>query len=95
MTGKRVVFTGGTGKAGRHVLPHLKSRGYELLNVDLRPFDHPGIGTLIADLSDSGQAFNALTTHFGFNGFEDGTAAGGTRRRGAFCRDTAGPDRAR
>ena len=72
MTGKRVVFTGGTGKAGRHVLPHLKSKGYELLNVDLRPFDHPGIGTLIADLSDSGQAFNALTTHFGFNGFEDG-----------------------
>ena len=35
MTAKRVVFTGGTGKAGRHVLPHLKSKGYELLNVDL------------------------------------------------------------
>ena len=49
MTGKRVVFTGGTGKAGRHVLPHLKSRGYDLLNVDLKPFDHPGISTLIAD----------------------------------------------
>src|SRR6266850_1249716 len=45
MTGKRVVFTGGTGKAGRHVLPHLKSKGYDLLNVDLKPFDHPGINT--------------------------------------------------
>ena len=31
MTGKRVVFTGGTGKAGRHILPHLKSKGYDLL----------------------------------------------------------------
>ena len=53
MTGKRVVFTGGTGKAGRHVLPHLKSKGYDLLNVDLKPSDHPGISTLIADLTHS------------------------------------------
>src|SRR6266436_7351172 len=72
MTGKRVVFTGVTGKAGRHVLPHLKSKGYDLLNVDLNPFDHPGINTLIADLTHSGQAFNALTTHFGFDRFEAG-----------------------
>jgi nucleoside-diphosphate-sugar epimerase len=72
MTGKRVVFTGGTGKAGRHVLPHLIGKGYELLNVDLKPFDHPGIHTLIADLTDSGQAFNALTTHFGFDRFKSG-----------------------
>jgi len=72
MTGKRVVFTGGTGTAGRHVLPHLKSMGYDLLNVDLKPFDHPGISTLIADLTHSGQAFNALTTHFGFDRFEAG-----------------------
>src|SRR6185312_6589212 len=72
MTGKRVVFTGGTGKAGRHVLPHLKSKGYDLLNVDLKPFDHPGINTLIADLTHSGQAFNALTAHFGFDGFRGG-----------------------
>jgi nucleoside-diphosphate-sugar epimerase len=72
MTGKRVVFTGGTGKAGRHAVPHLKSRGYDLLNVDLKSFDHPGIDTLIADLTDSGQAFNALTTHFSRDGFKSG-----------------------
>ena len=72
MTGKRVVFTGGTGKAGRHVLPHLLSRGYDLLNVDLKRLDHPCIHTLIADLTNSGQAFNALTTHFGFDCFESG-----------------------
>ena len=27
MTGKRVVFTGGTGKAGRHVVPYLVDKG--------------------------------------------------------------------
>ena len=42
MTGKRVVFTGGTGKAGRHAVPHLLTKGYTVLNVDLKPFDHPG-----------------------------------------------------
>jgi len=72
MTAKRVVFTGGTGKAGRHALPYLKDKGYDLLNVDLRPSEHPDIKTLIADLTDSGEAFNALTTHFGFEGFRAG-----------------------
>jgi nucleoside-diphosphate-sugar epimerase len=72
MTGKRVVFTGGTGKAGRHVLPYLLDKGYRLLNVDLKPFDNPSVNTLIADLTDNGQAFNALTTHFGFEGFRAG-----------------------
>ena len=72
MTGKRVVFTGGTGKAGRHVVPYLVDKGYRLLNVDLKPFAHPSVNTLIADLTDNGQAFNALTTHFGFEGFRSG-----------------------
>jgi UDP-glucose 4-epimerase len=69
---KRIVFTGGTGKAGRHALPHLLAKGYSILNVDLKPFDHPGVNTLIADLTDSGQAFNALSTHFGFEGYDEG-----------------------
>jgi nucleoside-diphosphate-sugar epimerase len=73
---KRIVFTGGSGKAGRHVVPHLLAKGHEILNVDLKPLDCPGVNTLIADLTDGGQAFNALTTHFGFGGFEEGQAAG-------------------
>jgi nucleoside-diphosphate-sugar epimerase len=72
MTGKRIVFTGGTGKAGRHAVPHLLANGYTVLNVDLKPFDHSGVNTLIADLTDSGQAFNALSMHFGFEGFRTG-----------------------
>ena len=69
---KRIIFTGGTGKAGRHAVPHLLAKGYSILNVDLKPLELPGVNTLIADLTDSGQAFNALTTHFGFDGYDDG-----------------------
>ncbi len=69
---KRIVFTGGTGKAGRHAVPHLLSKGYSILNVDLKPLDLSGVNTLIADVTDSGQAFNALSQHFGFEGYETG-----------------------
>src|SRR6202795_1828729 len=72
MCAKRIVFTGGTGKAGRHAVPHLLAKGYKILNVDLKPLDLPGVNTLIADLTDNGQAFNALTTHFGFDGYNGG-----------------------
>lgn len=69
---KRIVFTGGTGKAGRHAVPHLLAKGYSILNLDLKPLDCPGVNTLITDITDSGQVFNALTTHFGFDGYDHG-----------------------
>ncbi|MDR3514438.1 MAG: NAD(P)-dependent oxidoreductase [Azospirillaceae bacterium] len=69
---KRVIFTGGTGKAGRHAVQHLLAKGYAVLNLDLKPLDLPGVNTLITDTSDSGAVFNALTTHFGFDGFDEG-----------------------
>jgi UDP-glucose 4-epimerase len=69
---QRIVFTGGSGKAGRHVVPWLKAKGHDILNVDLKPLDCPGVNTLIADVTDSGQMFNALSMHFGFGGFETG-----------------------
>ena len=69
---KRIVFTGGSGKAGRHVVRYLVDQGHEVLNVDLTPLDLPGVNTLIADIADSGQMFNALSMHFGFEEFETG-----------------------
>lgn len=69
---KRIVFTGGSGKAGRHVVPYLVDRGHEVLNLDLKPLGHPGVNTLITDVTDSGEVFNALSMHFGFDGFETG-----------------------
>jgi len=69
--GKRIIFTGGSGKAGRHCIPYLLSKGHTVLNLDLLPLPNPdGVGenpdvyTLKADLTDSGQVFNALSSHF-------------------------------
>ncbi|MBZ9653721.1 NAD-dependent epimerase/dehydratase family protein [Phyllobacterium lublinensis] len=73
---KRIVFTGGTGKAGRHVVRYLVDQGYDILNVDLVPLEQPGVNTLIADIADSGEMFNVLTSHFGFEGFETGKGPG-------------------
>jgi nucleoside-diphosphate-sugar epimerase len=69
---KRIVFTGGSGKAGRHAIAHLLARGHRILNVDLEPVEQAGVNTLIADIEDGGAIFNALTTHFGFEGFDAG-----------------------
>jgi UDP-glucose 4-epimerase len=69
---KRIVFTGGSGKAGRHVVPYLLDKGHEVFNLDLVPLNHPGVNTLITDLTDSGQTFNALSMHFDFKGLETG-----------------------
>ncbi len=69
---KRIVFTGGTGKAGRHVVAYLAAHAYQVLNIDLAPLEQPDVKTLIADITDGGQVFNALSSHFGFEGFETG-----------------------
>jgi nucleoside-diphosphate-sugar epimerase len=69
---QRILFTGGSGKAGRHVLPWLARQGYEILNFDLKASEHAQIPTLFGDITDEGQVFNAMTSHFGFDGFKRG-----------------------
>jgi len=51
--GKRIVFTGGSGKVGRYVIPHLLERGHRVLNVDMAPLKSPIVNTLLADLADA------------------------------------------
>ena len=63
-TGKKIVFTGGSGVAGRHVIEKLISYGHEILNVDVVPLDNPKVHTLKADLTDGAQTFNSLSCHF-------------------------------
>ena len=43
MSGKRIVFTGGSGKAGRHAVAHLVAHGCSVLNVDLKPLEAAGV----------------------------------------------------
>ncbi|KFZ22757.1 hypothetical protein V502_02759 [Pseudogymnoascus sp. VKM F-4520 (FW-2644)] len=62
--GKRVVFTGGSGKAGRHVIPELLKKGHQVLNLDLETLNQPDVYTLKTDLTQPGQVFNALCGQF-------------------------------
>ena len=72
MTKKRIFFTGGSGKAGKHVIPYLLDQGHKVMNVDLMPLDHPGVDNLVADITDSGQIFNALSSYAGLDELEPG-----------------------
>ena len=59
---KNIIFTGGSGKAGKHVVQYLVDHGYNVLNLDTKPLANPKVRTLITDITDSGQVFNALTS---------------------------------
>jgi nucleoside-diphosphate-sugar epimerase len=61
---QRIVFTGGSGVAGRHVISKLLEHGHDILNVDIISLDNPKVYTLKADLTDGAQAFNSLSCHF-------------------------------
>ncbi len=73
MNKKRIFFTGGSGKAGRHVIPYLLHQGYRVMNVDLVPLAYPGVDNLQADITDSGQIFNAMSSYAGLDELELGT----------------------
>ena len=67
---KRVLFTGGSGKAGRHVVRTLVESGYRVLNIDTRPLADPDVRTLITDITDAGQVFNAFSAYTGLHEFD-------------------------
>ena len=69
----RILFTGGAGKAGRHVVPYLMNNGHHVVNIDKVPLELPGVDNLIADITDSGQMFNAMSTYANFGELEPGT----------------------
>ena len=68
----RVLFTGGSGKAGKHVVAYLAAQGHRVLNVDRVPLRMAGVADLVADITDSGQMFNAMTAYSGGDELEDG-----------------------
>jgi nucleoside-diphosphate-sugar epimerase len=68
----RVFFTGGSGKAGRHVVPYLVAQGHRVLNFDRVPLGAAGAHDLIGDICDAGQVYSALRTHAGYDEMEEG-----------------------
>jgi nucleoside-diphosphate-sugar epimerase len=67
---KTIMFTGGSGKAGRHVVQYLVEQGHQVLNIDARPLDYSKVRTLVTDITDSGQVFNALSSYAGPHEFD-------------------------
>lgn len=56
----KIVVTGGSGKTGRWVVGHLRERGHVVRNID---WAHDGSGhglSLVADLTDPGQAHELI-----------------------------------
>ncbi len=68
----RIFFTGGSGKAGKYVIPYLLNKGHRVMNVDLSPLDYPGVDNLMADITDAGQMFNAMSSYAGLDELEPG-----------------------
>ena len=63
----RIFFTGGSGKAGRHVVAWLRDQGHAVTNADLEPAGIEGVADLIVDLTDPGQVYSALTMRRDFD----------------------------
>jgi nucleoside-diphosphate-sugar epimerase len=56
----RIVVTGGSGKAGRWTIRHLRSAGHDVLNVDVVHDPSPHGGSVLADLTDPDQCLEVL-----------------------------------
>ncbi|MFU8898107.1 MAG: NAD-dependent epimerase/dehydratase family protein [Roseinatronobacter sp.] len=69
----RILFTGGSGKAGRHAVAHLLAQGHRVLNVDLVPLALDGVDNRIADITDAGQMFDVMSSYAGFDELDAGT----------------------
>ena len=47
----RILFTGGPGKAGNHIINYLVEHGHSLLNLDQVNLEHPKVLTHFADIA--------------------------------------------
>ena len=71
----RVFFTGGSGKAGKHVIPYLVGQGHRVLNFDRVPLGGAGVHDLLGDITDAGQVYSAMHSHAGYDELETGQGA--------------------
>lgn len=71
----RVLFTGGSGKAGKHVVAYLAAQGHRVLNFDRVPLGLTGVHDLIGEITDAGQVFSAMRTHAGYDEMESPAGA--------------------
>ena len=72
MTKSKIFVTGGSGKAGKHLIPYLLEKGYSVVNADLVPFVMDGVDNINLDIADSGQLFNALSSYANISALKSG-----------------------
>lgn len=63
MPKKRIIVTGGSGKAGHWIVKHLVEEGYDVVSIDTRPPAQPQCHCITADLTDLGQVIDAFSPH--------------------------------
>jgi len=63
MTTKRILVTGGSGKAGYWIVKHLLEQGYEVVNIDSRRPAVAQCRTIVADLTQLGQVVTAFSPY--------------------------------
>jgi len=68
----RILFTGGSGKAGKHVCRYLLDQGHRVLNVDRTPCGVAGALERRADITDAGQMHDVMQNWADFDELEPG-----------------------
>ena len=63
----RILFTGGSGKAGKHSINYLVEHGHSLLNLDQVNLELPKVLTRFADITDAGQVFNVMGSYANYD----------------------------
>jgi nucleoside-diphosphate-sugar epimerase len=59
---KNIIVTGGSGMAGKWLVKELLEHGHSVLNLDRTALPDSPARTLITDLTDAGQVFNAFAS---------------------------------
>ena len=68
----RILFTGGSGKAGKHCIDYLLAQGHTLLNLDQVELGHHRVLTRLADITDAGQVFDVMASYAHYDELEPG-----------------------
>ena len=68
----RILFTGGSGKAGKHSVNYLFEQGHSILNLDQVNLDHPKVLTRFADITDAGQVFDVMGSYANYDELAQG-----------------------
>ena len=67
----RILFTGGSGKAGKHTINYLLEHGHSLLNLDKVNLENPKVLTRLADIVDAGQVFDVMSSYANYDELDE------------------------